>query len=143
MLQYPARLTPGSPKEGGFVVTFRDIPEAITQGETLEEALKYAADALELALEHYLDEHREAPAPTVKRRGEYLIALPASLSLKVMLLNEMVRQNVRPSDLAKRLKTTKQEINRLTTLSHSTKVDRIAEALEVLGKRLTFHLDAA
>ena len=38
MLAYPVTLTPE--KEGGYVVTFRDIPEAITQGETVEEALR-------------------------------------------------------------------------------------------------------
>jgi antitoxin HicB len=52
------------------------------------------------------------------------------------LLNEMVLQGVRPTELAKRLKTSKQEVNRLTTLSHATKVDRIAEALRALGKEL-------
>jgi antitoxin HicB len=98
--------------------------------------LKYAAEALELALEHYLDERRPAPTPTPKRKGEYIITLPVSLSLKVALLNEMVLQGVRPTELAKRLKTSKQEVNRLTTLSHATKVDRIAEALRALGKEL-------
>ena len=36
-MRYPARfdLAP----EGGFVVTFRDIPEAITQGDTEAEAM--------------------------------------------------------------------------------------------------------
>jgi len=47
MLQYAAKLTPGLPEEGGYTVTFRDVPEAITEGETLEDALKYAAEALE------------------------------------------------------------------------------------------------
>jgi antitoxin HicB len=137
MLQYAAKLTPGLPEEGGYTVTFRDVPEAITDGETLEDALKYAAEALELALEHYLDERRQSPIPTPPRKGEYLIALPVSLSLKCALLNEMIRQDVRPAELAKRLKTSKQEVNRLTTLSHATKVDRIAEAFHVLGKELT------
>jgi antitoxin HicB len=49
----------------------------------------------------------------------------------------MIRQDVRPAELAKRLNTSKQEVNRLTTLSHATKVDRIAEAFHVLGKELT------
>jgi antitoxin HicB len=137
MLYYAAMLSPALPEEGGYNVTFRDVPEAITEGDTLEDALKYAAEALELALEHYLDERRMSPAPTLKQEGEYLIALPASLSLKCALLNEMIRQDVRPAELAKRLKTSKQEINRLTTLSHATKVDRIAEAFHVLGKELT------
>ena len=51
-------------------MTFRDVPEAITDGATLEDALKYAGEALELALEHYLDERRTVPVPTAKRRGE-------------------------------------------------------------------------
>lgn len=34
---YPARLAPDK-KDGGYVVTFRDIPEAITQGDTIAEA---------------------------------------------------------------------------------------------------------
>jgi antitoxin HicB len=59
-----------------------------------------------------------------------------SLSLKCALLNEMIRQDVRPAELAKRMNTSKQEVNRLTTLSHATKVDRIAEALHALGKEL-------
>jgi antitoxin HicB len=136
MLRYAAKLTPGRPEEGGYTVTFRDVPEAITDGATLEEALQYAGEALELALEHYLDERRAAPTPTAKRKGERLIALPASLSLKIALLNEMILQGVRPIELARRLKTSKQEVNRLTTLSHATKVDRIAEALHALGKEL-------
>ena len=36
--------------DGGFVVTFPDIPEAITQGNTVEEALAMAHEALETAL---------------------------------------------------------------------------------------------
>jgi antitoxin HicB len=136
MLQYAAELTPGLPEEGGYNVSFRDIPEALTCGDTVEEALKYAAEALELALEHYLDERRAVPAPTAKREGEYIVTLPVSLGLKIALLNEMILQGVRPIELAKRMKTSKQEVNRLTTLSHATKVDRIADALRALGKEL-------
>lgn len=141
MLEYPARLKVA--KEGGYVVTFRDIPEAITQGESVEDALKHAQDALESAMEFYFDDRREVPMPSSARRGERLVALPVSESFKILLLNEMVRQNVRPAELAKRMRTSKQEINRLTTLRHATKVDRIADALAALGKRLTIHLNAA
>ena len=48
-LAYPVTLTPDT-IDGGFVVTFRDLPEAITQGETMAEALIEAADALEEAI---------------------------------------------------------------------------------------------
>ncbi len=53
VMHYVARLTPGLPGEGGYLVTFRDVPEAITEGSTVEEALKYAAEALDLALSYY------------------------------------------------------------------------------------------
>jgi antitoxin HicB len=46
---YPVTLTPDE-TDGGFVVTFVDFPEAITQGETVEEALVEAADALDEAI---------------------------------------------------------------------------------------------
>jgi antitoxin HicB len=58
----------------------------------------------------------------------------------VLLLNEMIEQRVRPSDLAKRLGTTPQEVNRLVDLHHTTKIDRIAEAPGTLGKYLDVRL---
>lgn len=141
MLQYPAKLK--SAREGGYVVTFRDIPEAITQGESVEDALKRAQDALETAIEFYLDERRQVPMPSAAKRGERLVGLPVSESFKILLHNEMVKQNIRPAELAKRMGTSKQEVNRITTLRHPTKVDRLADALAALGKRLTVHLKAA
>jgi antitoxin HicB len=138
MLEYPAHLK--ADREGGYVVTFRDIPEAITQGEDLEDAVEHAQEALETAMQFYFDDRREVPVPSAAKRGERLIVLPASESLKVLLLNEMVKQGVRPAELAKRMRTSKQEVNRITTLRHATKVDRIADALHVLGKRLTIGL---
>lgn len=52
---YPARFT-ADKQEGGFVVAFRDIPEAITQGDSHVECLAEAASALQAAL--YLEMRR-------------------------------------------------------------------------------------
>ena len=62
--------------------------------------------------------------------------LPPSTVAKMLLLAEMAAQGVRPVDLAQRLGTTKQVINRVVDLRHPTKIDAINEALAVLGKRL-------
>lgn len=70
-MRYPARFEPAA--EGGFVVTFRDIPEAITQGETEAEALEMAQDALATALELYVEANRPLPAPSAPLDGERLI----------------------------------------------------------------------
>ena len=138
MLEYPAHLK--ADRKGGYVVTFRDIPEAITQGEDVEDSLKHAQEALETALQFYFDDRRAVPMPSAAKRGERFMFLPASESLKVLLLNEMVKQGVRPAELAKRMRISKQEVNRITTLRHPTKVDRIADALHALGRRLTIGL---
>ena len=119
-----------------FLVSFPDIPEAITEGESLEEALRVAGDALEAALEFYFDDRRVVPGPSRLKRGQHYVELRASVSAKVLLLNEMIRQKVRPAELARRLRTTPQEVNRLTSLRHGSKIDGVAAAMKTLGKRL-------
>jgi antitoxin HicB len=133
-MNYPVRLTPA--EEGGFVVTFRDIPEAITQGDDKADAMAMAQDALITAMDFYFEDKREVPSPSARKSGEQFVALPPSLASKVLLLNEMVRQEVTASELARRMGTIPQEINRIIDLRHTTKIDRIAEALGALGKRL-------
>ena len=135
MFIYPVTLTPDE-ADGGFVVTFVDIPEAITQGDTEAEALTAAKEALESALDFYFEDKRAVPMPSKAKRGQNVIELPASLSAKVLLLNEMVTQDVRPAELARRLNTTPQEVTRLTNVRHTTRIDGIAAALQALGKHL-------
>ncbi|MDR2893823.1 MAG: type II toxin-antitoxin system HicB family antitoxin [Deltaproteobacteria bacterium] len=138
-MKFPVTLTPDK-DAGGFVVTFSDIPEAITQGETREEALKMAEEALEAALEFYFEDSRAVPVPSKAKREQDVITLPASLSAKILLLNEMLSQNVRPAELARRMGTTPQAVNRLTNLQHTTRIDGIDAALRVLGKSLEVSL---
>ena len=132
-MKYFAQLTPD---DGQFTVTFRDIPEAITFGSTIEEALDMAQDALETAMEFYFEDMRQVPTPTKAKKGEYAIELPLSMASKVLLLNEMIAQKVKPVDLARKLGTTRQEVNRMTNLHHATKIDTVASALKALGKEL-------
>ena len=134
MLSYPANFEPA--EEGGFVVTFPDIPEAITQGEELEDTMRHAADVLESALDYYLEAERPIPTASKPKRGQHMVELPASVSAKVLLLNEMNAQKIRPAELARRLQVTPQEVTRLINLRHTSKIDGIAVALKALGKTL-------
>jgi antitoxin HicB len=134
MFRYPARFEPA--EEGGYVVTFRDIPEAITQGDTLEEARQMAADDLLTAMDFYFEDKRKVPSPSKPVESEVLVDLPVSASAKILLLNEMIDQKVTAADLARRLNTRPQDVQRIVDLGHTTKIDTIAEALEALGKRL-------
>jgi antitoxin HicB len=133
-MKFPVKLS--KEPEGGYTVTFPDIPEAITCGESIEDALYHAKDALESAMDFYLDDKRPVPAPSKPKRGQHTVELPASVAAKILLLNEMSDQKVRPAELARRLKVTPQEVTRLIDWRHTSKIDGIAGALKALGKTL-------
>lgn len=133
MLRYAAKIEPDTP---GFLVTFRDIPEANSAGDTREEAEAMAADALLVAMDFYFEDRRPVPPPSEPVGDEVMVALPASVSAKVLLLNEMIAQGVTPSDLARRMDTRKQEVTRIIDLGHATKIDTIAAALASMGREL-------
>jgi antitoxin HicB len=132
-MKYPVNLKP----DGKFLlVTFPDIPEAITQGRNEGEAMEAARDALETALEFYFEASRTVPAPSKPKRGQRVVELPASLTAKVLLLNEMIAQRIRPAELARRLQVKPQEVTRLLDLRHKSKIDGIEGALKALGKTM-------
>ncbi|PLP96285.1 type II toxin-antitoxin system HicB family antitoxin [Cupriavidus pauculus] len=137
-MRYPAIFTPA--EEGGFTVTFRDIPEAITQGDDMAETLKNAADALATAMEFYFEDGRSVPLPSTAEAGEQLVDLPASVTAKVLLLNEMLAQRVTQAELARRMQCRPQEVQRVVDLSHATKIDTIAAAFQALDKHLEFRV---
>lgn len=78
---YTVKLT--SDKDGGgYVVTCRDLPEAITQGDTREKAFAEAADCLAEAIAARIDDGRDIPSPSAPKRGELTVSVPPSMLLK-------------------------------------------------------------
>lgn len=84
---YPARIVADG---HGFIASFRDIPEALTGGATREETIELARDALVTAMDFYFEDRRAVPPPTMAKRGEVGIRLPASVSARILLLNAMI-----------------------------------------------------
>ena len=138
MLSYSALIEQDENKK--YIVTFRDIPEAITCGDTLEEARIMATDALLTALEFYFEDRRLIPMPTKAEKGEELIGLPPIAVAKILLLNELIKQNVSNSELASRMHTTSAYIHKLIHLNYAVKIDMIDAALNQLGKQLEINL---
>ncbi|OKP31345.1 type II toxin-antitoxin system HicB family antitoxin [Serratia fonticola] len=130
-MRYPVKF---EHDETGWCVSFPDIPEALTGGDTREEALSLAQDALVTAFDFYFEDRRPVPMPSAE--GEEFIDVPASVAAKVLLLNAMIATSTTPAELARRLGTRPQEVNRIVTLNHATKIDTIEAALKALGKRL-------
>ncbi len=134
MLSYPVNLELDT--NNTYLVTFPDIPEAVSVGEDKDEALIVGLDALESAIEIYFDEKREVPMPSKPRKGQPVVTLPALVVSKVLLANEMIRQGVRKSELARRLNVHMPQVDRLLDPRHSSKIEAIEAALLSLGKRL-------
>jgi antitoxin HicB len=134
MFDYPAVLE--SQNEGGFVVTFPDVPEAITQGDDREEALLYAVDALETALSFYVDSRRALPTPSKPKRGQVLVHPSALESAKLAIYSEMIEQGLRKSDLARLLGWHLPQVDRLLDLKHATRMEHLESAARILGKEL-------
>jgi antitoxin HicB len=132
-MRYPANFKPDGKF---FLVTFPDFPEAITQGDSVADALIHAADVLESVLDYYIVDGLPIPVPSKPKRGQHMVDVPASYAAKLLLLNEMAAQKVRPAELARRLKVTPQEVTRLIDPRHKTRIDGIAGALKALGKTL-------
>ena len=51
-------------EEGGFWITFPDLPECMTQGEDMQHSYEMAFDALGLAITSRQTEHEELPTPS-------------------------------------------------------------------------------
>lgn len=132
-MKYPAIF---KKTEGGYVITFPNIPEANTQANSYDEAIVMAEDALLTALDFYFEDNRFVPMPSKPKKGEVLINLPASAFIKVLLLNTMLEERVTQAVLAKRMGVSRQQVTRLVTLKHTTKIDKLDCAFKALGKEL-------
>ena len=134
MQKYPAHFDPAD--EGGYTVTFRDIPEAITQGNDLAEAEAMARDALVSAMDFYFENGRPVPAPSKAIKGERIVELPPSVAAKIALLNARLATGSRPTDVARSMGCKAQEMTRVFDLHHPTKIDTVAAALAAMGYEL-------
>lgn len=135
---YPAIFTES--EEGGFVVTFPDIPEAITQGDSFEEAMEMAEDVLLSSIEIYFDDDRVFPEARKPLDKETLVQIPPSVYAKVLLNNCMLQGSVTKAELARLSSIRPPEVQRVLDVRHSTKIDTINNALKALGKNLTLSI---
>ena len=137
MFDYPVTLTPD---EGTVMVTFADIPEAITFGLDEDEALLQAVDALESALTFYIEDRKLLPTPSKPKKGQKTVRPSALECGKLGVYQAMTEQGIKKSELARRLGWHMPQIDRLFDLRHASKLDQIEAAASVLGKHVKLHI---
>ena|ERR1700680_4650063 len=136
---YPVNLK--RDKSGGYVVTFRDVPEAITQGANLDEALEQAADALDEAMAGRMRLGEEIPLPSKTRKLSPLVPLSAVTALKVALYLTIQQTRLSKVALAAQLGYDEKEVRRLLSPDHASKLARIEGVLESLGKKIVVSIE--
>ena len=133
MYRYKAKLTPDP--DGGYVVTFPQWPEAFTQGETREEALREAVDCLDEAIAARIDARQ--PIPVGSATGRYVVEVSSDMAAKAALYDAMREANLTTtSAMARKLHVAETEVRRLLNPHHQTRLSRLDAAMRKLGKRL-------
>ena len=130
---YPAAF---EPEDGGYVVSFRDVPGASTEGDDEAEALAEAQDALVVALGHYIERRLPLPEPSPPRPGERPVPVPSLIAAKLALYEAMLAAGLSRSGLARKLGIAETAAARLPALHHRSHIGEVERALAALGKRL-------
>lgn len=85
-IRYPINISPISEKDGrGFLITCRDLPGCMADGESIEEALKECEDAIQAWIETAKAEGSPVPEPNSAKNfsGQFRLRVPKSLHAKL------------------------------------------------------------
>lgn len=134
IFSYPVELT--EQEEGGYLVTFPDLPEAITQGDTREEALEEAIDCLEEAIANRIEMKLDIPYGGLAEKQQPTVSLPATLAAKAALYVTVKSKKLTNTGLASELNCDEKEIRRLLDPHFNSKIPRIEQVLHQLGQKL-------
>lgn len=137
-MEYPVTIVPDD--NDTFLVTFPDVPGAITYGDTIAEALAHAPAALSAILETHIKDRQPIPAPSA-RRSKYRVTVPALVEAKVRLYEAMRAAKVTKAELGRRLDCHGPQIDRLLAMRHGSQLDQLEAAFGALGKRLVLGVE--
>lgn len=140
MYAYPCTLTPD--EDGGLVVTFPDVPEAITGGSDRDEALAMAEDALATALAGYVLDKRDIPTPSSAKDGHTYVPVPSVVAAKLALYSAMRAQRITKVELANRLGVSEAAARKLTNPEHNSRIGQLHRALRAVGLSLKVEVSA-
>jgi antitoxin HicB len=136
-MDYPVELA--ADDNGTLLVTFPDVPGAITYGEDEREALANAVDALESIFSALVVDRRDIPLPS-PAHGRPIVSPSLLGSLKISVYRAIRERGWRKADLARAMALNPRQIDRLLDLRHSSTVTQLEQALTVCGKRVDLEL---
>jgi antitoxin HicB len=136
-IRYPALIEPQEP--AGYLVTFPDLPDTFTEGETIDEALFNAAEVLTAMIGWKLDNDQAVPEPSPMIEGYHGIAPDART--QAALLVRRARGDRSLADIARALDTSRPAAKRLEDPHHWPSLKQLEKAAQVLGKKLVLSFE--
>lgn len=133
-MQYPIEVHEDD--NGTYFATCRDFPELTVMGETIEITLSNTVESLDVIFGIYISDRRPLPKPSEKLEGEYLVNTSLRASLKGKLSDQLFYQKVNRAELARRLEWSQVQVDRLLSMSNSSKLESFDTAFKVLGLKL-------
>lgn len=130
MLAYPIQF---EEDESSVMATSSDFPELTTFGDSRDDALAHAADALEEAIAARIHAGLDIPQPST---GDVPVGLPTLTAVKVILYQGMRDEGVGKAELARRLGWHLPQVDRVLDIQHRSRMDQIDAALSAIGREL-------
>lgn len=135
-MRYVYPVTLEEDEDGRYVARARDVPEAITDGESEAEALREMSEALAAALAGYSIKGQALPVPSGAAPGEHLVPVEPLGAAKLALRAAMQEQGVSNVALAERLGISEGAVRRLVNPDHASRLDGVVAALSAIGHEL-------
>lgn len=107
-LSYPAKIEKKTDDGEYYFVSFRDMENCFTQGDTYEEAYSNAQDVLGFMLQDYIDDEVAFPKPSKLKDGEILIEPLPELCAPLLLYHARVQSKLTQSEVAKKMGVSRQ-----------------------------------
>jgi antitoxin HicB len=143
MMAFGYRYTLERQDNGWWLVRFPGIPEALTEGETKEEARANARDCVIAALEGYMKAGKPLPRAGAGHSGPDRAVLPSLVIAKLAVYETMRSRGWSKVRLAKELGTSENSVRRLLDLHHNSHLWIIDDALAKMNAELSIDLPKA
>ena len=138
-MRYPVTLARDT--NNTYLVTFPDVPGAVTYGDTKEEALTHAVDALLTVFDALMKDRQALPEPSAPSLWGLAVDVPPLESAKIELYRAMHAGHVNKSELARRLDWHLPQVDRVLNIRHGSQLDQLDAAFRALGKRLSVSVE--
>lgn len=97
-LIYPATI---SEDDDGFVVSFRDLDNVFTEGDTYEEAIFNAQEVIDILLLDMVEDNIEIPQPTACRKDEVPVTVSPEVAVPILLHKLREQKHYSLADVAR------------------------------------------